>query len=61
MPIDEPMSFAYDFYVVSLKKRVNAKIKYGQQEYDFDKNSMAFTAPGQEAELSERKNSILSN
>jgi AraC family transcriptional activator of pobA len=46
-PMDEPMSFVCDFYVVSLKKHVNAKLKYGQQEYDFDEGSMAFTAPGQ--------------
>lgn len=47
VPIDEPMSFVYDFYVISLKKHVNARFKYGQQEYDFDEGSMAFTAPGQ--------------
>ena len=47
VPINEPMSFVYDFYVISLKKHFNAKLKYGQQEYDFDEGSMAFTSPGQ--------------
>ncbi len=47
VPMDVPMSFVHDFYAISLKKHFNAKIKYGQQAYDFDEGSMAFTAPGQ--------------
>jgi AraC-like DNA-binding protein len=39
--------FFLNFYTVSLKKDVEAKIKYGQQYYDFDKGTMSFTAPKQ--------------
>ena len=43
---DEPKSIMLDFYSIALK-RVNAKMKYGQQEYDFDEGTMFFIAPGQ--------------
>lgn len=36
-----------DFYTVSLKKVPYSKVKYGQQEYDFDAGVMFFTAPKQ--------------
>jgi len=39
--------FSINFYVISLKKNVSAKIKYGQQYYDFDKGTMNFFAPKQ--------------
>lgn len=40
-------SFATSFYSISLKRDVQAKMKYGQQHYDFDKGVMSFTAPKQ--------------
>jgi AraC-like DNA-binding protein len=40
-------SWVFDFYFVSLKKNFIAKIKYGQQSYDFDEGVMFFIAPGQ--------------
>lgn len=39
--------FVSNFYHVSLKKDVLARIKYGQQYYDFDKGTMTFIAPRQ--------------
>lgn len=39
--------FALDFYSISLKRNVTAKMKYGQQYYDFDKGTMNFLAPKQ--------------
>ena len=39
--------FFVDFYTVSLKRNVKAKMKYGQQYYDFDRGVMSFTAPKQ--------------
>src|ERR1700712_93148 len=41
------ISWVFDFYSISLKKNFNAKIKYGQQEYDFDEGLMFFIAPAQ--------------
>ncbi|MBV7530694.1 AraC family transcriptional regulator [Chitinophaga sp. sic0106] len=36
-----------DFYLIALKRGFTAKMKYGQQVYDFDEGIMAFMAPGQ--------------
>lgn len=36
-----------NFYTISLKRDVKAKMKYGQQYYDFDRGVMSFTAPKQ--------------
>ncbi len=40
-------SWVFDFYFISLKKNFSAKIRYGQQAYDFDEGVMFFIAPGQ--------------
>lgn len=39
--------FSADFYSISLKRDVKAKMKYGQNPYDFDKGVLSFTAPKQ--------------
>lgn len=44
---DGPAGLVFDFYVIALKRAFNAKMKYGQQEYDFDEGVMLFMAPGQ--------------
>ena len=46
-PENNPVSFVFDFYSIALKRNFDAKIKYGQQEYDFDEGIMFFIAPGQ--------------
>lgn len=40
-------TFIQDFYSISLKRTTNAKIVYGQQQYDFDAGVLFFLAPGQ--------------
>lgn len=40
-------NFLQDFYTISLKRDVQAKVKYGQQYFDFDKGVMSFIAPKQ--------------
>ncbi|WP_299289500.1 helix-turn-helix transcriptional regulator [uncultured Mucilaginibacter sp.] len=47
LPYKESISIIFDFYSISLKKDFNAKMKYGQQEYDFDEGIMFFISPGQ--------------
>lgn len=44
---DEPKSIMFDFYSIALKRCVNAKMRYGQQEYDFDGGVLFFISPGQ--------------
>jgi AraC family transcriptional regulator, transcriptional activator of pobA len=41
------ISLVFDFYSISLKKNLNSKIKYGQQQYDFDEGILFFISPGQ--------------
>jgi AraC family transcriptional activator of pobA len=47
LPFDESISIVFDFYSISLKRNFNGKMKYGQQEYDFDEGIMFFISPGQ--------------
>lgn len=36
-----------DYYSISVKRGLSEKMRYGQQEYDFDEGIMYFMAPGQ--------------
>lgn len=44
---NHPRSWVLDFYAIALKRNFAAKLKYGQQVYDFDEGIMTFMAPGQ--------------
>lgn len=44
---DEPKNLTQNFYSIALKRFFNGKLKYGQQEYDFDEGIMFFISPGQ--------------
>ncbi len=44
---DYMRSWVLDFYSISIKRNINGKIKYGQQQYDFDEGVMFFIAPNQ--------------
>jgi AraC family transcriptional activator of pobA len=46
-PKNAPITLVFDFYSISLKRNFNAKIKYGQQQYDFDEGIMFFMSPKQ--------------
>ncbi len=49
-PVDiSKTNWVFDFYQISVKKGINGKFKYGQQEYDFgfDEGVMFFIAPHQ--------------
>ncbi len=47
VPETKPLSMVFDYYSISLKRNFNAKMKYGQQAYDFDEGTMFFISPGQ--------------
>lgn len=40
-------NWVLDFYQISIKRGINAKMKYGQQQYDFDEGIMFFISPNQ--------------
>ena len=46
-PGDGPTSLIHNFYSIALKRNFNGKLKYGQQEYDFDEGILLFISPGQ--------------
>src|SRR4249920_2001856 len=56
---DNEISFVKDFYSIALKRNFNARMKYGQQEYDFDEGVMFFIAPGQVLKIEMEQSSIL--
>jgi AraC-like DNA-binding protein len=41
------VNWILDFYQISLKIGINGKLKYGQQEYDFDEGTLFFISPNQ--------------
>jgi len=42
-----PQSYVLKFYKISLKPRLNGKLKYGQTYYDFGEGGLLFAAPNQ--------------
>jgi AraC family transcriptional regulator, transcriptional activator of pobA len=44
---NNPISWVMDFYSIALKRNFNAKVKYGQQAYDFDEGVLFFMSPSQ--------------
>jgi len=46
-PENNNVNWVFDFYSISLKRNVATKLKYGQQQYDFDEGILFFIAPGQ--------------
>jgi len=46
-PYTEPISRIMDFYSIAIKRNSNVKMRYGQQEYDFDEGIMFCMSPGQ--------------
>jgi len=46
-PEQSPKAIVHNFYSIALKKGFNAKLRYGQQEVDFDEGVLLFMAPMQ--------------
>lgn len=47
LPGGEPLQLVLPFYTLALKRNFNARMKYGQQDYDFNNGLMSFMSPGQ--------------
>jgi len=50
-------NLVFDFYMISVKRGINAKMKYGQQQYDFDEGLMFFVSPNQVFRIEPEQNS----
>lgn len=42
---DSELKWIQNFYSIGLKRNVNAKFNYGQQQYDFDSGVLSFVSP----------------
>ncbi len=51
-------SWAMDFYSIALKRNFGSKVRYGQQEYDFDEGILFFISPGQVFSVEPNKNRL---
>lgn len=49
-------SWTLDFYSISMKRTTNSKIRYGQQQYDFDDGVLFFMAPHQVFSVTRARN-----
>lgn len=52
--IDEAPGLLFDFYMISVKRGIEGKMRYGQQSYDFDEGVMFFMSPGQVLKLEKK-------
>ncbi|MBW8244902.1 helix-turn-helix transcriptional regulator [Muricauda oceani] len=46
-PEDNDVNWLHNFYSIAIKRNLDVKMMYGQQEYDFDEGLMSFLAPNQ--------------
>lgn len=56
---NRPKSIVNGFFSIALKKTFNAKMKYGQQSYDFTEGILAFIAPNQIISVVIEQNEII--
>ena len=57
--VDESAGLLFDFYLISVKKGLLGKLKYGQQTYDHDGGVMSFMAPHQLLKI-QKDNAVVS-
>lgn len=56
---NRPKSIVNGFYSIALKKTFKAKMKYGQQAYDFNEGVLAFIAPNQIISIVMEENEVI--
>ena len=59
LPCKAQMSLMFDFYSVSLDRDFKGRMKYGQQQGDFDEGILFFMAPGQVFEIDVEKGKMI--
>jgi len=55
---EKEITWVQNFYSIGLKRNIQGKFRYGQQQYDFDEGLMSFVAPGQLVHLIAEKQTI---
>jgi len=52
---EKEISWIQNFYTIGLKRNIQGKFRYGQQQYDFDEGLMSFVSYGQVVHLTVEK------
>lgn len=52
---EKEISWIQQFYTIGLKRNIQGKFRYGQQQYDFDEGVISFVSPQQVVHLSTEK------
>ena len=52
---EKEISWVQHFYTIGLKRNIQGKFRYGQQQYDFDEGLLSFVSPGQLVHLTVEK------
>lgn len=52
---EKEISWVQNFYTIGLKRNIQGKFRYGQQQYDFDEGLLSFVSAGQLVHLSVEK------
>ncbi|GAB2785310.1 helix-turn-helix domain-containing protein [Rhabdobacter roseus] len=55
---ENEIGWVQNFYSIGLKRNIQYKFRYGQQQYDFDEGLLSFVAPGQLVQLTMEKPEI---
>lgn len=55
---EKEISWIQNFYTIGLKRNIQGKFRYGQQEYDFDEGLLSFVASGQLVHLTVEKPAV---
>lgn len=55
---EKEISWIQNFYSIGLKRNIQGKFRYGQQQYDFDEGLISFVAPGQLVHITVEKPKI---
>lgn len=55
---EKEISWVQHFYTIGLKRNIQGKFRYGQQQYDFDEGLLSFVAAGQIVHLSVEKPAV---
>ena len=55
---EKEIRWIQNFYTIGLKRNIQGKFRYGQQEYDFDEGLLSFVASGQLVHLTVEKPAV---
>lgn len=53
--VDDAPGLLFDFYLISIKRGMGGKMRYGQQSYDFDEGILFFMSPHQLLKVEEHE------